>query len=87
MHFSHLWRLVVGFASLHGRKSVSKFSRLFGKRRTRQAIAYFLNEAQWNAPEVLLENALSMLRKLGWKTGDTVLTKNAISNPNINHPL
>jgi|GEM_PF-539508 len=68
--FSHLWRIVVGLASLQGKKSLSKFTKLYGKRRTRQAIAHFLTEAEWNAPELLLENALSMLRKLGYKSGD-----------------
>jgi SRSO17 transposase len=70
--FSHLWRLVIGIASLRGRKSLSKFTKLFGSRRTRQAISHFLSEAEWDAPELLLENALSMLRKLGWKSGHTV---------------
>jgi SRSO17 transposase len=71
-HFSHLWRIVIGIASISGRKSLSKFTKLFGHRRTRQAISHFLTQAEWDAPELLLENALTILRKLGWKSGDMV---------------
>ena len=71
-HFSHLWRIVIGLASLPGKKSLSKFTRLYGHRRSRQAISHFLTEAEWDVPELLLENALSMLRRLGYKSGDTV---------------
>jgi SRSO17 transposase len=70
--FSHLWRLVIAIASISGRKSLSKFTQLFGSRRTRQALSHFLTQAEWDAPELLLENALTMLRKLGWKSGDMV---------------
>ena len=70
--FSHLWRLVIGIASISGRKSLSKFTKLFGRRRTRQAISHFLTQAEWDAPELLLENALTILRKFGWKSGHTV---------------
>jgi len=71
-HFSHLWRIVVGLASLPGKKSLSKFTRLYGKHRTRQAISHFLTKAEWDAAELLLDNARSMLRRLGYKKGDTV---------------
>ncbi|MCL2120357.1 MAG: transposase [Planctomycetaceae bacterium] len=70
--FSHLWRLVIGIASISGRKSLSKFTQLYGHHRTRQAISPFLTQAEWDAPELLLENSLTILRKLGWKSGDTV---------------
>jgi len=69
-HFSHFWRAVVGLASLTGRQSISKLTKLFGDRRTRQAITYFLTEAEWNAPEILRDSALSTLKRLGWKPGD-----------------
>lgn len=71
-HFSHFWRLVIALASLTGRKSLSKITKLFGKRRTRQAIAHFLTEAEWNAPHLLLSNALSTLEYLGWKPGEAL---------------
>ncbi|MCL2624818.1 MAG: transposase [Planctomycetaceae bacterium] len=71
-HFAHLWRIVIGLASIPGKKSLSKFTRLYGKRRTRQAISHFLTESEWDAPELLLENAHSMLRRLGYKAGATV---------------
>jgi len=68
--FSHFWRAVLSLASLTGRKNISKMAKLFGDRRTRQAIAHFLTEAEWNAPEILLDSALSTLKRLGWKPGD-----------------
>jgi SRSO17 transposase len=71
-HFSHLWRAVVAIASLTSRKSLSKMTKLFGDRRTRQAIAHFLTEAEWDAPEILLDNALAVLRQLGWSKGEQV---------------
>ncbi|MDR1494084.1 MAG: transposase, partial [Planctomycetaceae bacterium] len=64
--------MVVAFASLTERKSINKVIKLYGNRRTRQAIMYFLTEAEWNAPEVLLENSLTILRRLVWKSGDAV---------------
>ena len=64
-HFSHFWRAVLGLASLTGRKSVSKMTKLFGDRRTRQAIAHFLTEAEWDTPGLLLDSALSTLKHLG----------------------
>ena len=70
--FSHLWRFVIALASLNGRKSLSKITKLFGGRRTRQAIAHFLTEAEWNAPELLLDNALATLRRFGWTPGETL---------------
>ena len=70
--FSHFWRLVISVASISGQKSLSKFTKLFGHRRTRQAISHFLTQAEWDAPELLLESSLTTLRRLGWKSGDTV---------------
>ena len=72
LHFSHLWRIVAGLASLQGRKSLSKLTKLYENRRTRQAISHFLTKAEWDAPELLLTNAHAMLRQLGWKAGDTL---------------
>ena len=71
-HFSHLWRLVFALAVLPGRKSLSKITKLFGDRRTRQAISHFLTEAQWNAPELLLEKAFDTLKQLGWTPDQTL---------------
>ena len=45
---------------------------LFGSRRTRQAIANFLKKAKWDAPEVLQQQALKLLKSLGCRAGDTV---------------
>jgi SRSO17 transposase len=70
--FNHLWRCVLAIASLHGKKSLSKFNQFFGEKKTRQAIAHFLTHAEWDAPELLLENALTTLRRLGWKSGDSL---------------
>jgi hypothetical protein len=71
-HFSHLWRVVLAIASLTGRKSLSKMTKLFENRRTRQAIAHFLTAAEWDAPELLFENAIVVLKQLGWNTGETL---------------
>ena len=71
-HFAHFWRAVTALASLTGRKSLSKMTNLFGGRRTRQAIAHFLTEAEWNAPELLLDNAFDTLRYLGWTPKETL---------------
>jgi hypothetical protein len=71
-HFSHLWRIVLAIATLTGRKSQSKTTKLFSGRRTRQAIAHFLTHAQWNASELLLENSFSVLKRLGWTKGQTL---------------
>ncbi|MCL2743384.1 MAG: transposase [Planctomycetaceae bacterium] len=47
-------------------------TKLFGSRRTRQAVAHFLTQAEWNAPELLYENALDTLRNLGWTSNETL---------------
>jgi hypothetical protein len=31
-----------------------------------------LSEAQWDAAEILLDSALTTLRRLGWQIGDSV---------------
>jgi SRSO17 transposase len=41
-------------------------TKLFDNRRTRQAIAHFLSEAEWNAPALLIKNAFAVLEQLGW---------------------
>jgi SRSO17 transposase len=71
-HFAHFWRAVCALSSLTGRKSLSKMTKLFGDRRTRQAIAHFLTQAEWDAPKLLLDNALATLRYLGWTQNDTL---------------
>ena len=72
LHFQYFWRLVMGIASLSQRKSLSRLTKLFDHRRSRQAINHFLSKVDWDAPGILMENALTMLRKLGWKSGDTL---------------
>ena len=71
-HFSHLWRIVIALASLTGKKSLSKMTTLFENRRTRQAIAHFLTEAEWDAPKLLLDNAIDTLRQLGWTKNESL---------------
>jgi len=41
-------------------------TKLFGGRRTRQAISHFLTAAEWNEKELLLDSALTTLKQLGW---------------------
>ena len=69
-HRDHLWRVVILLASLHGHRSLKKIEDATGRRRTRQAIAHFLSQAEWDAPELLREHAVDTLRQLGWRTGD-----------------
>jgi len=69
-HRDHLWRVVVLIASTHGHRSLSKLEKATGQRRTRQAIAHFLSQAEWDAPELLREHARDTLRQLGWRAGD-----------------
>jgi SRSO17 transposase len=59
-------------ASTHGRRSLSKVEKATGRRRSRQAIAHFLSQAEWDAPELLREHAKDTLRRLGWRAGDTL---------------
>ena len=40
--------------------------------RTRQAIAYFLNHADWDAPALLWQKAKDTLAQLGFRPGDTL---------------
>jgi hypothetical protein len=71
-HFGHFWRLAVAIASMPGRRSLTRMRRLHRDYRTRQAIAYFLNHADWNAPELLRLKALDTLNQLGFRPGDTL---------------
>lgn len=71
-HFQHLWRVVVALAGMQGRRSLKRMQSLFQDRRTRQAIADFLKKAAWDAPEVLRQQALALLKELGCRAGDTV---------------
>jgi SRSO17 transposase len=68
--FQHFWRMVAVLAAMQGRRSLSRIEQLTDKQRTRQAIAHFLTRAQWNAPELLWQSALEMLRQLGYRAGD-----------------
>ena len=71
-HFAHLWRAVVAIAAMNGRRSLSRIEEACRNHRTRQSIAFFLNQAEWDAPEILRQTALDTLKKLGWKPGETV---------------
>lgn len=69
-HFAHFWRLVILIASDGQRHSLSRCEDLSGNYRSRQAIAFFLSQADWDAPELLRQKALDTLRELGWRAGD-----------------
>lgn len=71
-HFQHFWRVVMALASMRGRRSLKGMPKLFRRARTRQAIAFFLTKAQWDAPELLQQTALDRLQELGYRPGDTV---------------
>jgi SRSO17 transposase len=71
-HWGHFWRLVIAIASMHGRRSLSRIRNAIEEadRRTRQAMAHFLTQAEWDAPAVLQQTALDTLKVLGWRAGD-----------------
>ena len=71
-HFSHFWRAVAVLAGMHGRRSLDRMQKLMGGKRTRQAIAHFLTQAEWDAPELLRQMAMDRLRELGLSRGETV---------------
>lgn len=71
-HFSHFWRAVAVLAGMHGRRSLDRMQKLMGGKRTRQAIAHFLTQAEWDAPELLQQTAMDRLRELGLSRGETV---------------
>jgi hypothetical protein len=68
-------------------------TKLFSGRRTRQAISHFLTEAEWNAPELLLENSFALLQQLGWTSKEklylvldnTQKQKRATTNMNMSN--
>jgi len=67
--FEHFWRLVVALASMHGKRSLQRICGLSGQRRTRQAVAYFLEQAYLESPELLKLKALETLQQLGYRPG------------------
>ena len=71
-HFGHFWRLAIAIAALPGRRSLSRMRALHRDYRTRQAIAHFLNHADWDAPDLLWRKALDTLNQLGFRPGDTL---------------
>jgi hypothetical protein len=71
-HFGHFWRLAMAVASMPGRRSIARMRKLHRDYRTRQAIAYFLNHADWDAPELLWQKAKDTLGQLGFRPGDTL---------------
>lgn len=71
-NFAHFWRIVMLLASLQGRRSLKKFEAGCRNHQTRQAIGFFLSQAQWDAPQILAQTALDVLRSLGWKAGQAL---------------
>jgi DDE superfamily endonuclease len=71
-HFEHFWRLAYSVACLSGRRSLARHRKFHRDYRTRQAIAYFLNHADWDAPELLWLKAIDTLTELGYRPGDTL---------------
>ena len=71
-HFAHFWRVVITLAAMSGRRSLSRIEKACRNHRTRQSIAFFINQAHWDAPELLRQTALTTLKELGWKKGQTV---------------
>lgn len=71
-HFQHFWRIVAVLAAMQGRRSLGGITKLVQRDRTRQAIAFFLTQAHWDAPELLRRMARDRLSELGYRPGDTM---------------
>jgi len=71
-HFAHFWRVVIALAAMNGRRNLRRIASVGKNRRSRQAIAFFLTRAHWDAPEVLRRTALDTLKALGWRPGQYV---------------
>ena len=52
-------------AAMNGRRSLSRIEEACRNHRSRQSIAFFLNQAEWDSPEILRQTALDTLKKLG----------------------
>ena len=68
-HFAHFWRAVTAIASMQGRRSLKKIEAACRNHHSRQSIGFFLNQAQWDAPQILAQTAIDTLKQLGWKPG------------------
>jgi SRSO17 transposase len=64
--------MVMALAAKTGRRSLDAIEDATNRRRTRQAMAFFLNKADWDAPEILRQKAMDTLKQLGWRQGETV---------------
>lgn len=69
-NLAHFWRIVMLLASLQGRRSLKKFEAGCRNHHTRQSIGFFLSQAHWDAPEILAQTALDVLKSLRWKAGE-----------------
>jgi SRSO17 transposase len=64
--------VVIALAAMNGRRNLRRIATVGRNHRSRQAIAFFLTKAHWDAPEVLQRTALDTLKRLGWRAGQTV---------------
>ncbi len=62
----------MAIAPIPGRRRLARMRALHRDYRTRQAIAHFLNHADWDAPDLLRRKALDTLTQLGFRPGDTL---------------
>jgi DDE superfamily endonuclease len=71
-HSSHFWRLAFAIAAVTGRRSLKRMRGHFKRWRTPEAISHFLEESDWDAPELLKQKALDTLDRLGYKPGQVL---------------
>lgn len=57
---------------MHGRRSLKKIEAACRNHHSRQSIGFFLNQAHWDAPQILAQTAIDTLKQLGWKAGQPV---------------
>ena len=69
----YFWRFVLGFACLSSSTNLSALEKLYGNKRTRQSYELFLENPRLNLERLLQNNAITMLRRLGWKAGEPIL--------------
>ena len=69
LHCAHCWRVVLLIALLTGRQSLSRFTTATQRRRTRRAVAHFLDQDLGDSANLLRHHAMQTLWKLGWRVG------------------
>ena len=68
--FTHIYRMIIALACLSEFKTTGNIVAMFNTPYSRQALEKSLNKSEWNCEGLLMEAALTTLRKLGWQKND-----------------